>query len=316
MDRKQISSKNDLFVMAEGRKDADFGNELAVPSVKNLRFEIISNVGTFLEKTKKFFSEREAEYSLSLGLCEQRKASPIDADNYIYITIYREDQLIGTVVSTPVALTVSALEEPVIVELAKFLKEKNITFPGVVGPAVTSEVLARNFAVLAHQKMRLATGQKIYELTNVKLPENIEGRLALANESHADLVGQWLYEFNLEALPHQKVVPEKTLALAEAKIKKGEVYIWLDQSGQPVSMSLVGRPTENGTSISGVYTPKKYRKNGYASAVVAGASQRVLASGKRFCVLYTDTSNPTSNKIYQEVGYYEIATSKHYIFEE
>ena len=43
-------------------------------------------------------------------------------------------------------------------------------------------------------------------------------------------------------------------------------------------------------------------------------TQKMIDSGKKFCVLYTDTSNKTSNKIYQQVGYEEIAISKHYIF--
>ena len=112
----------------------------------------------------------------------------------------------------------------------------------------------------------------------------------------------------------QKTTLEKTLQLAERKIKKSEVYVWLDQDGNPVSMNLVGRPTENGISVSGVYTPKNLRKRGYASGVVAGTSQKILDSGKQFCVLYTDVANPTSNKIYQQIGYKEIATSKYFVF--
>ena len=79
-------------------------------------------------------------------------------------------------------------------------------------------------------------------------------------------------------------------------------------------MNLVGRPTKNGISVSGVYTPKDFRKNGYASALVACTSQKMLDAGKTFCVLYTDTANPMSNKIYQQLGYKEIATSKDFIF--
>jgi hypothetical protein len=32
-------------------------------------------------------------------------------------------------------------------------------------------------------------------------------------------------------------------------------------------------------------------------------SARLLASGKRFCCLYTDVANPTSNAVYKRVGY-------------
>ena len=48
---------------------------------------------------------------------------------------------------------------------------------------------------------------------------------------------------------------------------------------------------------------EEHRGKGYASACVAAMSQHLLDGGKTFCTLYTDLSNPTSNKIYQNIGY-------------
>jgi len=77
---------------------------------------------------------------------------------------------------------------------------------------------------------------------------------------------------------------------------------------------MVTRPTQNGIAIACVYTPQEHRKNGYAAALVAQTSQRMLDAGKKFCMLYTDATNPTSNRVYQRIGYYEIATQKNFIF--
>jgi predicted GNAT family acetyltransferase len=41
----------------------------------------------------------------------------------------------------------------------------------------------------------------------------------------------------------------------------------------------------------------------YAGSAVAAASRRALAQGAERCMLFTDLDNPTSNKIYAEVGY-------------
>ncbi|MGB1286752.1 MAG: GNAT family N-acetyltransferase, partial [Aggregatilineales bacterium] len=65
-----------------------------------------------------------------------------------------------------------------------------------------------------------------------------------------------------------------------------------------------------------VYTPPEYRKNGYASAVTAAISQEILNSGRQFCFLFTDMNNPTSNHIYQMIGYEQISTQYLYAFEE
>jgi predicted GNAT family acetyltransferase len=62
-------------------------------------------------------------------------------------------------------------------------------------------------------------------------------------------------------------------------------------------------PTPNGIRIGPVYTPPELRGRGYASACTAAVSQLLLDEGRKFCFLYTDLANPTSNKIYQDIGY-------------
>lgn len=306
--------ENAGFLWTDCPSDLLFEDDFGVPPVKDFEIKIVSDVESFLELAKNFLLQRETEYSLQLGLCELRKSFPKNSDDYFYIAIFRDKNLIGTAVLTERALTISALEEPVILQLCLFLKKENINFSGVVGPAMTSEAIARISGHITNQKVQLVMGQKIYELTQVLIPQNIAGKLSLANELHQELVGQWLYEFNVESLPHEKTTLDKTIALAKIKISKNEVYLWLDKENNPVSMNMISRPTQNGISISGVYTPKNLRKRGYASAVVSGTSQKMLESGKKFCVLYTDTANPTSNKIYQQIGFREIATSKYYMF--
>jgi predicted GNAT family acetyltransferase len=61
--------------------------------------------------------------------------------------------------------------------------------------------------------------------------------------------------------------------------------------------------TPHGIRIAAVYTPPPLRGRGYASAIVADLSQKMLNAGRRFCFLFTDLANPVSNKIYQRLGY-------------
>ena len=70
-----------------------------------------------------------------------------------------------------------------------------------------------------------------------------------------------------------------------------------------MSWAGVGGRTPNGTRIGPVYTPPSERGHGYASALVAAASQAQLDEGLAFCFLFTDLANPTSNHIYQAIGY-------------
>ncbi len=68
-------------------------------------------------------------------------------------------------------------------------------------------------------------------------------------------------------------------------------------------MAVAQGVTPNGCRVGYVYTPLELRGRGYATALVAELSQRMLDSGMSFCVLYTDLGNPTSNAIYQRIGY-------------
>jgi predicted GNAT family acetyltransferase len=43
-------------------------------------------------------------------------------------------------------------------------------------------------------------------------------------------------------------------------------------------------------------------------------SQKLLDSGRRFCFLFTDLANPTSNHVYQAVGYEPVGDADEYRF--
>ena len=73
-------------------------------------------------------------------------------------------------------------------------------------------------------------------------------------------------------------------------------------------------PTAGVVRVSGVYTPVERRGHGYASACVAAVSQHELDSGAVACSLYTDLANPTSNKIYQAIGYQPVEDARQWAF--
>ena len=66
--------------------------------------------------------------------------------------------------------------------------------------------------------------------------------------------------------------------------------------------------------VNAVYTPPGLRGRGYASACVAALSQKLLDEGRRYCFLFTDLANPTSNRIYQAVGYEAVVDVDEYKF--
>jgi predicted GNAT family acetyltransferase len=59
--------------------------------------------------------------------------------------------------------------------------------------------------------------------------------------------------------------------------------------------------------IGPVYTPPAARGRGYGSAVTAAASADAIRRGAEQVLLYTDLAHPTSNAIYQRLGYRPVA---------
>jgi predicted GNAT family acetyltransferase len=101
-------------------------------------------------------------------------------------------------------------------------------------------------------------------------------------------------------------------SLIEARVELGRLWLW-EMEGQPVC--LVGHQATvfGSTRVGPVYTPSEHRGHGYASALTAFVSRRILDRGSAAC-LYTDLANPTSNKIYAAIGYEPVADFVRYDF--
>jgi uncharacterized protein len=82
-----------------------------------------------------------------------------------------------------------------------------------------------------------------------------------------------------------------------------------------VCMAVAHGRTPRGARIGYVYTPPERRRRGYAGACVAALSQQLLDSGLDFCVLYADLSNPTTNALYQSMGYRALTDVRDYHFD-
>ena len=281
----------------------------------DLKIKNYASAQDFLNETKSLLLKNEAEYSLLLGLAMLR-LQVTNEDTYHYYSVVQNNELIGCAVMTNVNLILTRIPGTFLPELAQTLFDQKIQPPGVVGPVHSTEAFAQCWKTISGRNYKLGMGQKVYELTQVTMPESSDlGELVLADLSHEELVKDWLIQFRYEATPHDTSSLESTIKLARSKIEKNEVYLLKTKDQKIVSMNMIGRPTDHGISVSGVYTPPELRKKGYASVLVAKTSEKMLQQGRKFCVLYTDLANPTSNKIYQEVGYREVARSKHFVFE-
>jgi uncharacterized protein len=274
-----------------------------------MRFTQYENPQEFLEITEEFLLKREAENNLPLGLLYQAADPQGPYKNPFLALIEKEGEPLAVLIMTPPHYLIwSAGDIPgdAIAFVLQELQERKISFPGIVAPKETAQKAEAEWKKLTGTGSELVMDQRIYVLDLVNDLPYAGGTLALASENDEELVAGWISSFS-------RATPENPLSIEEGRIKARQfiaersVYLWL-VDGRPVSMAKKARPTKNGVVVNLVYTPDEERKKGYASACVAALSRELLKTYK-FCSLYTDLANPTSNHIYQEIGYKPAADS-------
>ena len=152
-----------------------------------------------------------------------------------------------------------------------------------------------------------------YELTKVNPEIPKIGELRLARQSDMSFLPYWIEGFQYDCFGDDPV-PKTDLQLYHYHIDMQLLYV-LEDKGMPVSIANKNREMQNVCGVSQVYTPPYFRGRGYATSCVALLSQLILDSGFTKCVLYTDLENPTSNSIYQKIGYVPICDSLDITFE-
>jgi predicted GNAT family acetyltransferase len=283
-----------------------------VPSASPLRLERTDSPAEFQKVASPFLAQREAENNLSIGLIAGlvagRSWSPV------YFGAVREgERVVGVAMRAGLYLIVTAgTTEDALRLLIDDAVRATPDTPGVVGPKDLARRAVEQWTTRTGQRARLEMAERIYALARVIPPRPVPGRMRAAQPADLNVVTAWFGAFGREAQPHLTSTPEEVRTNAERWVAGGGLRVWQDDG--VVSMAGASGPTPHGIRVGAVYTPPERRRRGYASALVAALSQEQLDSGKKFCFLYTDLANQTSNRIYQDIGYEPVIDVDEYRF--
>jgi len=216
----------------------------------------------------------------------------------------------------PFQAVLSSIDDQAAIPL--LVEDLLVAYPDLSGVLARTDD-ARWFAELwrkqAGSTTRLKTSERIFRCTKVDPPRPVSGRLRGATRADRDTVAVWLGAFALEALGETADAAQtRTMADRWLEARERRLFLWEDDA-RPVSLVGVSGETPNGIRVAPVYTPPELRGRGYASACVAAVTQAQFDRGRRFCFLFTDLANPTSNKIYQAIGYEPVCDVDEYRFE-
>jgi predicted GNAT family acetyltransferase len=187
--------------------------------------------------------------------------------------------------------------------LAAVLAAAGDRLPGVGGLRASAEAFAQEWTSLAGGTATVSMEVGRFALTTrPRVPFEVPGAFRVATGVDTPLVDEWNQQF-VDAIEGAG----RTAPSLEQQVADGRVGLW-DDDGRTVSMAYASPANGGVTRISGVWTPPELRGHGYASGVVAALSAARLDQGEA-CMLYTDLANPTSNAIYQALGYRRVGDS-------
>lgn len=273
-----------------------------------------ADVHPFYRQAADYLLAHEAHHNLIFGICSQLMEQPEVAEQPPYFALVRAaGEIVAAAIMTPPHNLVLALarETTALRLIADDVRAVHPP-PGVLGSKDESLAFARIWKQSTGQAYQLGMAQRIYRLERVIPPRSAPGHLRQATAADRDLLIDWFHAFSIEA-EHRSDRPRKARSV-DLRLRSPSTGNFFWEDGRPVSFTGAFRGTPNGARIGPVFTPPEFRGHGYASTCVAAVSQMMLDEGCRFCFLFTDLGNPTSNHIYQTLGYHPVVDVDQYRF--
>jgi ribosomal protein S18 acetylase RimI-like enzyme len=224
-----------------------------------------------------------------------------DAPRFGWWRSARDGAVGGAFVHTPPQRPLlGPMPDPAVRELVRGWRDAGTVVAGVSGGAGTVRRAAEEWVATGggwsvHQEQRL------YQLGELSWPRpRPQGAARTADAADLPLLADWFADFTVAV--GGSLAGINVRAQAENRVGAGRILLW-EADGVPVSMAGLSPVVAGQGRVAPVYTPPGLRGRGYAGAVTCAASEALRAAGARWVLLFTDLANPTSNALYQRLGY-------------
>jgi ribosomal protein S18 acetylase RimI-like enzyme len=261
-----------------------------------------ADTGRFLDAAGEFLRADPARNTVILTVTEDLTVKAAASAGTLFGWWQPDSDPVGAAfMHTPdYPLLLSRVSVPAAARLAQDLTEAGRRVPGVNAGQEAADAFAAAWrdrtgdAVTVYRRMRL------FRLGELIPPRpRPEGTARLGTGADRDLLARWFGAFAREVgdPPGQ----DHSAAAAE-RLGYGGITVW-EAGGVPVSVAGRTRAVAGMVRVGPVYTPPELRGRGYAGAATAAVSRAALDAGLREVVLYTDLANPTSNALYERLGF-------------
>lgn len=260
-------------------------------------------IQSYLNDSLDFLLEYPVKNNIVIGQCLNVKDKEKERDDVLLINVFYNENLVLTLFKNlKKALiygngyTVENLEE-----LSTYLLENKIYLEGIIAEKNLGLDFSDNYSKLINSEYKIEKTLIAHKLEKLKTVLISEGEFGTCSIEDIYLVSDWVYKFQIECELDNQMSLEQTRIDMEKFINRKKLFKW-SVNNQLVSVAAINAETDYYSKISLVYTPPEFRRKNYARSCVWSLTKMILETQPTVC-LFTDKSNPTSNKIYGEIGF-------------
>jgi hypothetical protein len=271
-----------------------------------------ADASTFLRETSNYRALHPLQTNVLGSIATSTVAGFRGYDAYWWWLVHDDGEVVGAACRTaPFCLQLGPMSRDAAASLAQAISRDDDDLPCVNGdPATVQGFLDAYVATGSRGSFRRPTmnfENIIYEAGAIRTPD-VLGELRSATRAQFDLASAWMADFStfIDGVAYQPT--QHDLDALVARIDASMLYFWFVE-GVPVSMAGHAAPvtiaSQTVTRIAPVFTPVEHRRHGYAAAATAALTTRLMTDGSRVTLL-ADATYPTSNHVYQGIGYFEV----------
>lgn len=224
-----------------------------------MKFRIFEDAKSFKSHVVPTLLRDEASNNIMLDMLFSPQCTN-DSIALLLSCVEDRDRILAAATMSPpknLVLYVDIETQSAIEELATGLLELDYSIPGVIGQRDATTHFAQLWAKRKKQKLTIEMEQILYRVDSVKRINSEKGRLQVVSSEKIDTLLAWMKGFYQEI--HVAIPSDQIRNRADDRIAKQNAYFWVVKD-VPMSMAIHSRSTQNGASISGVYTPPEQRR--------------------------------------------------------